>query len=186
MTRIKALSVLQTIELVQERHGQDTVARIMAAISPEARRDIYETTLLPSDWVELGHVTETLAAYDALFGAADGQSAQALIRELATAQIKGVYRLLFAFVSPRMLFQKAARLWPRYYDQGESIGSFQGESSASLRILGCRDLPLHHEWLILPFTEVVLSHAGAKEITSAHSQCVANGADSCLSEFHWK
>jgi hypothetical protein len=186
MTRIKALSVLQTMELVQERHGSETVARLMAAITPEARHGIYETSLLPTDWVEVRHVVETVVAYDNLLGTANGQAAQVLVRELAEAQITGVYRLLFAFTSPRTLFEKSARLWSRYYDQGESISAFQGASSATQRILGCPDLPLHHEWLMLPFTEVVLSHAGAKEITTRHTQCVATGADSCISEFHWK
>jgi hypothetical protein len=61
-----------------------------------------------------------------------------------------------------------------------------GPTSASFRILGCRDMPKHHEWIILPSTEVALSHVGAKEVVSSHTACVANGHEMCVSEFHWR
>ncbi|MEY4579682.1 MAG: hypothetical protein RL701_4385 [Pseudomonadota bacterium] len=185
MTQIKALSVLQTIELVRKKHDETTIEQIKAALSRPARQAIYEAPLLPSDWVDVRYVTENLVAFDALCGGADGQAAKALVRELAEAQISGVYRLLFAIVSPRSLVDKAGRLWPRYYDRGESIGKMQGGTSATFQILGCPDLPKHHDWIVLPYTEVALSHAGAKTVTSRHSQCVADGAQSCISEFHW-
>lgn len=186
MTQIKALSALQATEMLLHKHGARAVEEIKAIMSPEARQAIYEDALIPTDWIDVKHVTETLIVYDNLFGKSDGVAAQALVREIAAAQITGVYRILFALTSPRMLIEKSARLWPRYYDRGESIGTMLGANSASYRVTGCPDLPKHHEWMILPYTEVALSHAGAKDIISAHTQCVADGAEVCVSEFHWR
>lgn len=186
MTQIKALSALQAIEMVRHKHGPLAVENIKAALRPDARQAIYETALVPSDWIDVKHVTENLIVYDKLFGAGDGVAACELVRELAAAQIKGVYRLLFALTSPRLLVEKSARLWSRYYDSGESIGTMLGPTSAEFRIHGCPDMPKHHEWIILPFTEVTLSHVGAKDISSSHPQCVANGDEVCVSEFRWR
>lgn len=186
MTQIKALSALQAIEMVLQKHGPRAVEEIKAVMSPEARRAIYETTLVPTDWLDIKHVTENLIVYDNLFGKSDGAAAQDLVRALAAAQITGVYRLLFALTSPRLLIEKSARLWSRYYDCGESIGTMLSANSASSRIVGCPDMPKHHDWMILPFTEVALSHTGAKDIVSSHTLCVADGADACVSEFHWR
>lgn len=186
MTQIKALSALQAIEMVLQKHGPRAVEDIKAVMSPEARQAIYETTLVPTDWLDVKHVTENLIVYDNLFGKSDGLAAQELVRELAAAQITGVYRLLFALTSPRLLIEKSARLWSRYYDRGESVGTMLTANSASQRITGCPDMPKHHEWMILPFTEIALGHTGAKDVVSAHTLCVADGADACVSEFHWR
>jgi hypothetical protein len=186
MTQLKALSVLQTMELVRQKHGDAAVERLKAAISSDARQQLYDPHLLPTDWVDVRHATENLIAYDVLLGPGDGTAGQELVRDVAAAQVKGVYRLLFAFTSPRALMEKAGRLWPRYYDKGESLGEMQSATSASLRIHGCHDLPKHHDWMIQPFVEVVLARTGAKEIQTVHSKCVAHGDSHCLSEFSWK
>lgn len=186
MTQLKALSVLQTIELVRNKHGEAVVERIKTRLGDEARRDIYDRHLLSTDWVDVRHATENLVVYDALVGNGDGRAGQDLVRELAATQITGVYRLLFAFTSPKTLMQKAGRLWPRYYDRGESVGEMLGESSGCLRISGCPDLPRHHDWMIQPFVEVVLHRTGAREVMGAHEKCVANGDPQCVSAFHWK
>jgi hypothetical protein len=186
MTQIKALSALQAMDMVRQRHGAPAVERIKAALSPEARQSIFETAVVPTDWIDVKHVTENLLVYDELYGTSDGQAAQQLVRDVATAQITGVYRILFMITSPRALVEKSARLWPRYYDHGETISTMQGAHSATFRILGCPDMPKHHEWMILPFTEVALMHTGAKDIVSTHAQCVADGAEECVSEFHWR
>jgi hypothetical protein len=185
MTQIKALSAMQAIEMVRHKHGAQAVEQIKAAMSPEARHCIYETVLLASDWIDVKHVIENLIVYDNLFGDAGGRAARELVKELAAAQITGVYRILFLLTSPHALIEKSGRLWSRYYDRGESIATMQGANSATLRIVGCRDMPQHHDWIILPYTEVALSHAGAKDIVSSHPECVAHGAEECVSEFHW-
>jgi len=186
MTQLKALSVLQTLDMVRQKHGEAIVERIKAALSPQARQALYERHLLPTDWVDVQYATENLVVYDRVLGNGDGRAAHDLVRALAEAQVKGIYRVLFAFTSPRALMEKAGRLWPRYYDRGDSVAEMLTDTSSSMRINGCPDLPKHHDWMIQPFVEVVLSRTGAREITGVHKKCVAHGDSYCLSEFHWK
>lgn len=185
MTRLKALSVLQCVELVQQKHGHAGLERVKAELSEQARRAIFESHLLPSDWIDLRYATENLIVYDKLLGQADGQAAKALVHELAVAQTGGIYRILFAFTSARTLIEKTGRLWPRYYDRGESIGQMLSERACSLRVVGCPDLPKHHDWMIDPFFAHVLARTGAVAVVSRHSKCVADGDDCCLSEYSW-
>lgn len=186
MTRLKALSVLQCVEMVHDKHGDAVVDRLKKALSPDARKAIYESHLVPSDWVDMRHATENLVVYDRLVGRGDGATAKALVHELAVAQTGGIYRILFAFTSAHTLIAKSGRLWPRYYDRGESIGEMLDDHGCQLRIVGCPDLPKHHDWMIDPFFAHVLTRTGAVDVVSRHRQCVANGDDCCLSEYRWK
>lgn len=186
MTRIKALSVLQTEELTRLRHGDAVVERIKAAMSEAARHSIYDSELVATDWVEVAHATENLVAYDRVVGTGDGAAAAALVRELAGNHFTGLYRVLLALSSPRALLEKSQRIWTRYYDSGETLAEDVTNHGGTLRILGCPDLPRHHEWMILPYTEEVLARSGAKDVVTKHLQCVADGADCCISTFSWK
>ena len=186
MTQIKALNILQCVELVERQRGAAALERVKNELSPEARRAIFESHLLPSDWIDIRYATEVLVVYDRVIGAADGQLGKTFVRDLAISQTGGIYRVLFAFTSPRGLIERTARLWPRYYDQGESIGTMRGEHAASLRIVGCSDLPRHHEWMIDTFTAYVLERTGANGVISQHTRCVALGDDSCISEYRWQ
>jgi hypothetical protein len=186
MTQIKALNILQCVELVERQRGAAALERVKAELSPEAHRAIFESHLLPSDWIDIRHATEVLVVYDRVIGGADGQLGKALVRDLAISQTGGIYRVLFAFASPQGLIERTTRLWPRYYDAGESIGAMHGEHGASLRIVGCPDLPRHHEWMIDTFMAHVLERTGAVGVTSQHTRCVALGDDSCLSEYRWR
>jgi hypothetical protein len=186
MTRIKALTVLQTSDLVRARHGDEVVERVKAAMSDEARHAIYESALMPTDWIELAHAANNLVAFEQVMGTGDGTEARRLVRALAAEHFTGLYRMLLAISSPRGLIEKSRRIWTRYYDRGENVAEDVTSHSGTLRILGCPDLPRHHDWIVLPYTEEILSRAGAKDVVSEHTQCVATGADSCISRFSWK
>ncbi len=186
MTRIKALTVLQTADLVRVRHGDAVVERVQAAMSEEARRCIYESSLMPTDWIDVAHAVNNLVAYEQVMGSGDGTEARKLVRELAAQHFTGMYRMLLAISSPRGLIEKSHRIWTRYYDHGEVVVQDVTDHGGSLRILGCPDLPRHHDWMVLAYTEEVLSRAGAKDVVGEHTQCVAAGADSCVSKFSWK
>jgi hypothetical protein len=186
MTQLKALSILQCVEMVERQRGAAALELVKAELSSEARRAIFDSLLVPSDWIDIRYATEVLVVYDRVLGAGDGQAGKALVRDLAIAQTGGIYRVLFAFTSPRALIEKTARLWPRYYDTGESIGAMNGDHAASLRIVGCRDLPRYHEWMIDVFMTHLIERTGASAVVGQHTRCVASGDDSCLSEFRWR
>jgi hypothetical protein len=186
MTKLKALSFIQARDFMRERYGPEATERVKAALSAEALEVVAAEHLLPVDWIDVRIAVEYTVALDKVVGKGDGTLAAFMVREIAANHFKGVYRVLFMLTSPRGILEKSSRLWPRYYDTGESPVELHGDGHATVRILNCPDLPEHHEWLILPYLEEVLHQAGAKEVTTQHFQCVARGAEYCATNIRWK
>jgi hypothetical protein len=186
MTKLKALSILQARAYTLEKYGAEATERVKASLSDEVRAQLYSEQLLPVDWIEVELAVKHVQAYDNIVGTGDGQLATSLVREVAERHFKGLYRVLFLVASPRSVLEKSARLWTRYYDQGESLVTIHEPGHATSRIVGCPDLPLGHEILILPYQEEVLRQCGAKQPNAVHTLCVATGAQHCETEIRWK
>lgn len=158
-----------------------------SALSEKVRVEYFNESLIPADWMELDTVVTLTVTYDKLFGTGDGRAAATMVRALAHQHVNGIYRPLFVTApEPIQVLEKAGRLWSRYYDQGESMIDVRAENHAVKRIVGCPDLPLHHEWLVLPYYEELLRSAGARDVTSRHLRCVAQGAEYCESDIRWR
>jgi hypothetical protein len=186
MTKVKALSVIQCRDYVREMFAPEGVEQVKAAMRPEARAVIYSDELLPTDWVEMLHSVDHARAIDRVFGTGDGQECDRMIRELTTRHAAGLYKSVLTGGSPRTILERAARLWPRYYDQGETLTTWLGDTACIKRIVGCPDLPRYHDWFTTPYYATLLRHAGAKDIVVKHTKCVANAADYCETELRWK
>jgi hypothetical protein len=186
MTKLKALSVLQSQEYCLEKFGEAAVARVRDSLSDEVRVALFESALLPVDWVEVRYAVEHAVALDRLLGEGDGKLIATMVRDLAAKHMKGLYRMLFLLASPSAILEKSDRLWPRYYDRGASPTEVHKEGHATSRITGCPDLPQHHEWLVLPYLEEMLRQAGAKDIAVKHTHCVAHGAEQCTTDIRWR
>ena len=74
-----------------------------------------------------------------------------MVTELAANHAKGIYRAIVTRPGPQETLLMSSRLWPRYYDKGESIVEFPNDNSARKRIVACRDLPRGHECLLMPY-----------------------------------
>jgi hypothetical protein len=186
VTRLKALSILQAHTLALEAHGPAIDDRVQAAMSQEARDALNTERILPADWVDVSLGMEYLVHFDAVVGNGDGAAGAKLMRALARAQLGGVYRVVFLVSSVRSLIEKAGRIWSRFYDSGDIQIEWRNPHHASLHIEGCRDLPEHHEWFVLPYLDEIMRHAGATETQLRHTQCVAHGAARCTIEVEWK
>jgi hypothetical protein len=181
MTKLKAMSVLQCRDYVLETHGQDGIERVKAAMNPAARNAIYADDLVPTDWVEVWHGVDHARAYDRVFGIGDGDMAWRLVIEITARHATTLYRSVLVGALAR-----SPRLWPRYYNQGESHVEFPSDTTALKRVVGCPDLPRYHDWLSSPYYAAVLQHSGARDVAVKHIKCVATGADCCETELRWK
>jgi hypothetical protein len=87
--------------------------------------------------------------------------------------------------SPQELIEGSARLWKRFYNRGTAIIETRGPTEFIGKIVDCPDLPVNHEVLFIPYWEEVLKLSGARRVTIVHTQCVATGAECCMSEYRW-
>jgi hypothetical protein len=185
MTKMKALSLIQSREYVRERYGIDGTEQVKAELSEVAREQFYSEQLLPTDWVEVVYALEHAQAVDKVFGSGDGRTSAQMVRELTTKHMTGLYRAALAVTTPLAMLEKSSRLWSRYYDRGETTLEIKSETSVIKRLHGCPDMPLDHDWLITPYYEELLRHCGAKGLVLSHSKCVAKGSECCETEIRW-
>src|SRR5262245_9678497 len=169
MTKLKALSTLQTRAYTLEKYGPEVAERVRAALSEEIRNALYAEYLMASDWIEVAHTLEQLRAFDRVVGTGDGELAKTLIREVAAQHYKGLYRVALASAPPDVVLEKSSKLWSRFYDKGEAVVTFHGPGHATSRIINCPDLPLGHELLVTPYQEEILRQSGAKHPVATHT-----------------
>jgi hypothetical protein len=188
MTRLKALSVLQSREYIAEQHGTDALERVRSAMPHAAGEIISSPLLLATDWVEVAYALEHALAYDRLYSVVHPHEAsERMVRTLVARHYNGLYRpLLSGAVTPTQVFEKSSRLWHRFYDQGQSELEMQGSNVVVKRILGCPDLPLNHELLSNPYYAELARLAGARNATARHAKCVALGAEFCETVIQWR
>jgi hypothetical protein len=186
MTKLKALSVIECRDYVLEMHGAEGIERVKAAMIPAARDTVYAEHLLPTDWIDVEYGVDHAIAYDKTFGMGDGRASARMVYELTARHAATLYKAVLVGATPRTMIERSSRLWPRYYDRGETQIEFLSDTNAIKRIVGCPDLPRYHDWLTSPYYEAVLRHSGAIDITVKHLKCVANGAECCETELRWK
>jgi ribosomal protein S26 len=185
MTKYKALSLMQARTYVLEKWGDEGIARVQAALSPEACAAIYSEQLIPTDWIELDYCIEHVVVIDRVLGKGDGKTSSELVRTLTQNHFSSLYRSMFAGVSPRAMLEKTGRLWNRFYDRGETQIEVVSDTWVIKRILNCPDLPLHHEWFLIPYYEELLRLAGATPLSVRQLKCVALNAKYCEIELRW-
>lgn len=185
MTKLKAISVLECREYVRERFGPEAMARVQAAMSDTARGQVYSEQLLSSDWVDVDAALEHGLRVDAMLGRGDGKLCYEMVCELTARHHRGLYKAILNAENPREALARSGRLWPRFYDAGEVLVEFPTETSAIKRIVGCPDLPERHEWMVIPYYEETIRQAGGREVESEHIQCVARGAEQCVTRLRW-
>jgi hypothetical protein len=188
MVKLKALNVLQTREYVLELVGPAGVERLRAAMDPVAWEHVYSPTLLATDWIEVAHAVEHAHVYDRIFPLGEPWgAAERMVCDLVAKHYKGLYRPVFAnATTPLQVLEKSTRLWPRFYDTGESQLVVHNPTAVTKRIVGAPDMPLDHDRLVVPYYAELLRQSGAHSVTARHVKCVALGADCCETNIQWR
>jgi hypothetical protein len=186
MTKLKALSVLDARNYVLEKYGIEGQKKVAELLNEADRAIVFSDDLLPVSWVEVDLVVRHVFAFESAFGHGGGKTAREMLKEIANKQFNGIYGNIYKGVSPAQLLNKSPQLWKRFYDTGNATIEPIRDNYLIGKILDCKDLPLSHEILIIPYWEEVLSLVGAKDVKIRHKQCVAKGAEYCITEYEWK
>ena len=186
MLNVKAVGILDCRKYITEKFGASAHDEIRALMSDRDRDIVYSNELSPLSWVDLEAVVNHAIAMDQALGIGDGQVSAAMLRELASQHYHGIYRIMFQSATPKEVVEKIASIWSRYYDKGRVSVEFSDDNHAINRITGCPDVPLHHEILLIPYMEAVLTLAGMRNVRINHTRCAASGGDCCIFQYSWK
>jgi hypothetical protein len=185
MVMVKGLSIIDFRKVVLEKFGVEGVEKVKAAMTEADRNIVYSDDMLPISWVDLDVAMRHLLTFDKVLGQGDYAAARDAIKALADRQIRGIYSILLKADSPKVALKKVDKAWERYYDAGEVTIEFPSDHTAISKITKCPRLPLHHELLVVPYMEHLLTLCGAKRAAGKHTQCVATGGDYCVTEYEW-
>jgi hypothetical protein len=185
MVKIKAMSLLDCRAYITENFGLEAHEKIRAAMRPEAAELVYSDAITPLSWVDLAAVVNHWLVFDDLMGKGDGKLGSTMIRSLANKHFNGIYRIMFKSATPKEVVNKLASIWDRFYDRGQTLTQFVSDTHAAVKIVNCPDLPLHHDKLLKPYMEEILTLAGVANVSVKHLQCVSTGAAHCAFSYKW-
>ena len=185
MLHVKGLGVLDCRTYITERFGEAAHEKIRAEMTERDQDIVYAEDLSPLSWVEVEAVINHALAVDRALGNGDGEVRDTMLRELARKHFHGIYRIMFRSVSRGEVVAKLGSIWSRYYDHGQGTIEFLDECHATNKITGVADAPLHHELLVIPYIESILTLCGLKTVAVKHTRCVARGDDSCVFQYSW-
>jgi hypothetical protein len=170
---------------VRERHGEDGVRRVLAAV-PTPTRAVLDGRVIPNSWVPYDVFIDLGVTVDRLFGHGDLALCLELGRYSAEVNLPTLYRLFYRFGSPLYIFRKAAQLWDEHYDSGRLAAMEAGPNAARLEILGFDRPHRVHCLAVIGWATRSIELSGGTVLAAEEQRCRARGDETCEMVARWK
>lgn len=169
---------------LEETHGREAVARVLASCSPAVRERYMSAITI--EWHPIGELYEVLEAIERTVGTGDGQTAFESGAYSARINTRGLMkRSLFYLANSEFLLRKISGLWTQFNEQGAMHLRHFDERKVTIELEG---VPDPHRLLCASVTgwvQVVSEAVGAAGARSEHRVCRARGHQRCLYEVAW-
>lgn len=183
MARVKGSAVTSRIRFVRDRGGEDAIAKLRAALSPESR-SLIELGILPHAWVPFELFVDVNVAADRVLGDGD----LGLVREMgkfgAKLNLPTLYRIFYRIGSLPFVLRKAGRLWEVHYDSGR-LDVETGDDWATLAICEFATPHRAHCLSVLGWAEAAGELSGVKVLEARELSCRTHGAQRCELHLRW-
>jgi hypothetical protein len=165
---VRGSSIIGYIEATR-RLDDAAVARVRARLAPEVAHRLFEELVLPTTWLpESDLIGLCEAAWRGAFAEAQAPYLEYLGRGVDLGWGR-VQRALVGFATPRMLAERAARLWRKEH----SHGTLEAEVSGRRGVIVLRDHPFcetqFSRALIAEILRYILSLTRVGEVHEAHA-----------------
>jgi hypothetical protein len=184
MARVKGIAVLSCLRFVRERHGEEGLERLRAAITPE-HRSMLDARVLPHAWTPFELIVDLNVQADALFGVGDLQLCVEMGRYAASASLPTVFKVFFRLGSPRFLFDTASKLWSAQFDSGRLTVSSDSDTSARLRIEDFEAPHRSHCLAVKGWALEAITLSGARPVRAEETHCRTWGHPYCEFSAAW-
>jgi len=183
MAQVKGVAVIASIRYVREEYGDEAIGRVLAALPGEDREAIGPNPLV-SSWYPMPAFLHFMQEAEKQLGEQDPKLVRNMGRASADYGITTIYKIFFKVGSPEFIIGKATRVFGRYYDTGEIVPV---ESAPGHAVFDIKDFEGAPQFCarIRGWMERTVELAGAKNLRSAHSQCVHRGDAVCRFEGTW-
>jgi predicted hydrocarbon binding protein len=182
---VKGIAIKARVAYIQARFGEEGLARVMEALSPEHRSYLRDDVIV-SSWYPFALFEDIMACAERIFGKNDG----ALCREAGAASCRLGFETVynkFATASdiPKAIANFTTILWKSYYDTGRL--EVRSPSPGYVEVELC-DFKVPHRTLcyaLVGFFETALKIWGASHVLVAHPSCHEKGAKNCIFAVSW-
>jgi hypothetical protein len=180
----KGSVVRSTLAFVKAERGEEAVARVLAAVAPDARTCL--TTAEPTEEIPFAFVRELWAAIDALLGACDRlwcERAGAFTIESAGVQSYGG---ILKKSNPTEFLTQSVSLFRLFYRPGDMEVVLAEPGAAVLRLVGFDAGTRLFCQRQAGGLRLALALAGGSAANARHVRCAMEGDAFCEWELTWQ
>jgi hypothetical protein len=184
MIEIKGSAVLETVQAVKRRAGQDAYEKIIGLLDPETRK-VFQAEISPSSWYSLDVFTRFLAFEIKVL--ANGNE-EMIVRGAETVierQLRGIYKVFVKLGSPEFIIKRIAAVHATYFNGVPIHVEMEGSNKATIKYTGFE--PQHRliGYAIIGFFRKALEISGAKNVVAEFSTPIADGKGYAVLSLTW-
>jgi hypothetical protein len=162
---IKGTVVLQSIDSIKARGGEEEFARILAELDAETR-SVFAGEISPWKWYSLDAFAALLDADIRLTANGDREVLIARSEKVIEGQLRGIYKMFIKLGAPAYVIRRISSVHQAYFNGIHFIPEF-GESSkeALIKYVGFEPRHAILGYAIIGFYRKALEISGAKQVT---------------------
>jgi alkanesulfonate monooxygenase SsuD/methylene tetrahydromethanopterin reductase-like flavin-dependent oxidoreductase (luciferase family) len=163
MVSIKGTAILETINLIKSRAGEDALQKILALLDEDARA-LFKSQIFASTWYPLDPFARFLEVEIRVL--ADGKE-EVVTRgaELATErQLRGIYKAFVKLGSPEFVIKRIAAVHATYFEGVPIEVKIVGHGQAVVTYTGFEKQHRLMGFVIIGFFKKALEVSGAKNV----------------------
>ncbi len=184
MAEIKGATLLQTIEAVKARDGEDKLAAIVAQLDPDSR-SVIEGRISPWDWYSLDILAAFLEADVRVTANGDREVLILRSEKVFEAQLRGMYKLFIRLGSPEYVIKRIASVHESYFRGIHFIPEFDDSKQALIKYVGFQSQHDIVGYAIIGFYRKALEISGAKQVAVKFTVPISAGGKYAELKITW-
>jgi hypothetical protein len=184
MLHIKGTAVLDTLEAIKARAGEEELEKIVGHLDEEAK-EIFRKPISPSSWYSCDAFARFLEVD--IRETAGGNEEELIERAEAVIdkQLTGIYKMFVKVGSPEFVIRRIAAVHSTYFDGVQIIPEMKGSKSATIQYVGFSRNHRIMGFAIIGFYRKALEISGAKKVDVQFTVPIEAGEKFCELTLRW-
>jgi hypothetical protein len=175
---VKLQGLLNAVEFVEKRYGQQALAEVLAGCSEQARQRC--AVGIAIEWHPMDELVEFLRVADAHLGKGDGGVAVEAGAAAAEKNLRGMFkRAVLWFANPEFLLKRIASIWRQFNDEGEMSVTSVKDGFVELEVRGVGQADYLFCCVLTGWMRQVSTSAGRPRARIDHYECRGQGDAHC-------
>jgi hypothetical protein len=181
--QIKGLSLINRHGLVEQRFGDEGLARLQAALRPETARTLSSASAV--EWYPAEQLVEIDLAIVACFFEGDLMAGRIIGEQNMNSAISTVYKLLMRLTDPAAVLKRSVSIWEKIVLGATFASTSTGPREAVLEASGFDPIHPIYCQVVAGGIEGVLHGCGEQAGSCEIRSCMLEGAPTCTFVARW-